>query len=165
MATPAIPVCLPASDCLQLAILECHHYSRTCVEYYCCWVLLNFQHPTVRPQNCYAPIIVDDIFTNGTQSWASKSRWRLRFTRGARRCSINTFLVLNIGLSTSCYGVYGCSDPSQATALPRSDKHWQSRSVRPPIVAKGSLTLLLASPSACCIMFAGLYLGRAYCPH
>ena len=46
-------------------------------------VLLNCQHCTVTAQNCNTPVFINDILTNGTQSWGLKSEKKkvFRFAR------------------------------------------------------------------------------------
>ena len=86
---PSNPITTTAQKMLSVMMeYDCQNRTRTTGVKDYCWVLLNCQHLTIAARNCYVPVSVDDILTNGTQSWGSKSeRTRcVRFIRGARSC-------------------------------------------------------------------------------
>ena len=69
----------------------------------------------VTPRSCYAPVFVDDILTNGTQPWGSKSEKMRCFGLLVRNNAVQArFVVLNmygfIRTGASCLERYPSSD-------------------------------------------------------
>ena len=98
------PIPTPAQEMPSVGVESNLPYltGATGVEYHHCLVLLNGQRCSITPRRRYAPVFVDIILTNSTQScdWKSeRTRDQVRFTRAVQR---NTFPYSQYGLSASC---------------------------------------------------------------